>query len=84
MNPINLRILFTNGSEEVVTALAVDLMAFEAKFDLSVQVLGKDVRLTHLFFLAWHASKRSGKTSDEFEKWAEDISLVTGEEVVKK
>lgn len=83
MDPINLRILFISGSEEVVSALAVDLMAFEAKFDMSATVLGKDVRLTHLFFLAWHASKRTGKTSAEFEKWAEDISIVTGDEVKK-
>jgi hypothetical protein len=84
MNPIDLRILFLDGSEEVVTALAVDLIGFEAKFDMSVARLEKDVRLTHLFFLAWHVLKRQGKTTDEFEKWAELVSLVTGEADSKK
>lgn len=84
MNPIDLRILFLDGTEDVVTALAADLIAFEAKFDMSVARLEKDVRLTHLFFLAWHALKRQGKTKEEFEKWAEEVSLVTGEAAVKK
>jgi hypothetical protein len=84
MNPIDLRVLFLDGSEETVTALAVDLIAFEAKFDMSVARLEKDVRLTHLFLLAWHVLKRQGKTSDEFEKWAEVVSLVTGEATAKK
>ena len=84
MNPIDLRVLSIDGSEDVVTALAVDLIAFEAKFDMSVARLEKDVRLTHLFFLAWHSLKRQGKTTDEFEKWAESISLVTGEAASKK
>jgi hypothetical protein len=84
MNPIDLRVIFIDGSEEVVTALAADLIAFESKFDMSVAKLEKDVRLTHLFFLAWHVLKRKGKTTEEFEKWAESVSLVTGEAEVKK
>jgi hypothetical protein len=84
MNPIDLRVLFLDGTEEVVTALAADLIAFEAKFDMSVARLEKDVRLTHLFFLAWHALKRQGKTPEDFEKWTESVSLVTGEAATKK
>lgn len=84
MNPIDLRVLFLDGTEDVVTALAADLIAFEAKFDMSVARLEKDVRLTHLFFLAWHALKRQDKTKEEFEKWTEAVSLVTGEAATKK
>jgi hypothetical protein len=83
MNPIDLRILFTDGKEEIVTALASDLIAFETKFDMSVSKLGEDVRLTHMFFLAWHAAKRTGKTTAEFEEWTDSVSLVTGEEAKK-
>jgi hypothetical protein len=83
MNPIDLRVTFLDGKEEVVTALAADLIAFETKFDMSVSRLGNDVRLTHLFFLAWHALKRAGKASDDFEKWTESISMVTGEDQKK-
>lgn len=76
MNPIDLKITFLDGNEETVSCIASDLVAFEAKFDISVARLEADVRITHLFFLAWHAAKRTGKTSDEFEKWIDSVSLV--------
>ena len=77
MNPINLRIEFIDGSTAEVTAIAADLIAFEAHFDLSVARLEKEIRLTHLFFLAWRVLKRTNQTTDEFEKWTESVSLVT-------
>tara|TARA_S200002703_G_scaffold157240_1_gene164614 strand:- start:324 stop:575 length:252 start_codon:yes stop_codon:yes gene_type:complete len=76
MNPINLQIEFLDGSTADITAVAADLIAFETKFDLSVARLEKEIRLTHLFFIAWHVLKRTGKTSEEFEKWAESVSIV--------
>ena len=76
MNPINLRIEFVDGSSAEVTAIAADLIAFESKFDLSVARLEKEIRLTHLFFLAYAVLKRTGQTSEEFEKWAESVSMV--------
>jgi len=78
MNPIDLQIQFVDGKETSVTAIAADLIAFETKFDMSVARLDKDLRLTHLFYLAWHAQKRSGATKDEFEKWTESVASVTG------
>ena len=76
MNPINLRIEFIDGSSCDVTAIAADLIAFESHFDLSVARLEKEIRLTHLFFLAWHVLKRTGQTTEEFEKWVESVSIV--------
>jgi hypothetical protein len=77
MNPINLRVEFIDGSSVEVTAIAADLIAFEAHFDLSVARLEKEIRLTHLFFLAWRVLKRTNQTTDEFEKWTESVSLVS-------
>jgi hypothetical protein len=77
MNPINLRVKFIDGTTEDCTALASDLIAFEAHFDLSVARLENEVRLTHMFYLAWHALKRTGKTTDEFDKWIELVSIVS-------
>lgn len=77
MDPIALTVNFADGSEETVTCIAADLIAFEARFDLSVVKLEQEIRLTHLFYLAWHALKRQGKTEDEFEKWAEGVSIVS-------
>jgi hypothetical protein len=77
MNPINLHIEFIDGSTAEVTAIAADLIAFESHFDLSVARLEKEIRLTHLFFLAWRVLKRTNQTKDEFEKWIESVSLVS-------
>jgi hypothetical protein len=85
MEPINLQIEFLDSSKETlnVSAIAADLIAFEAKFDLSVSRLGADVRLTHLFFLGWHACKRLKHTELDFETWLETISMVREAEAKK-
>lgn len=77
MNPIALVISFLDGSEKTVEAVAADLIAFEDKFNLSVVRLEQEIRLTHLFFLAWHALKRQGQTGDDFDKWVESVSIVS-------
>ncbi len=76
MNPIELSVSFLDETEKTVTCIASDFVAFETKFDLSVARLDKEVRMTHLFFLAWHALKRTGETKDEFDKWIETVSGV--------
>ena len=76
MNPINLQVTFIDETSVECSAIAADLIAFESRFDLSVARLGEEVRLTHMFFLAWHALKRTGHTTDDFEKWVESVSMV--------
>ena len=66
---INLLLTYTDGNAKELTAKAVDLVAFESRFDLSVARLENNIRMTHLFFLAWHVEHRTGATKDEFEKW---------------
>lgn len=83
MNPINLRVFYLDGREEDVTAIAADLVAFESKFDLSVARLEQEIRLSHLFFIAWHVLKRQGLKED-FEKWLETVSIVTEASEQKK
>jgi hypothetical protein len=85
MEPINLQIEFLDTAKEnlVVSAIAADLIAFEAKFDLSVARLGADVRLTHMFFLAWHAAHRLKHTDLDFEAWTETIAMVREAEAKK-
>ena len=77
MNPINLRVTYIDETTVECSAIAADLIAFESRFDLSVARLGDEVRLTHMFFLAWHALKRTGQTTDDFEKWVESVSMVS-------
>jgi hypothetical protein len=77
MNPINLHITYIDETTAECSAIAADLIAFESRFDLSVARLSSEIRLTHMFFLAWHAVKRTGKTTDEFEKWVESVAMVS-------
>jgi len=83
MNPIELEVTFLDGTTKPVSCIAADLIAFETKFDLSITTLEKEVRITHMFFLAWAALKRTGETKDEFEKWAETVSSVANLEIKK-
>ena len=76
MQPINLQIQFTDGTSLDVSTTAADYIKFETHFDKSIAELGKDVRLTYMFFLAWSASKRTGKTELEFEAWSETVAMV--------
>ena len=83
MNPISLNIIFADGTEKDVTAVAADLVAFEERFDMSIAQLEKNVRMTHLFFLGWNAMRRTGQTNDEFDKWVETVSMVSLGQVKK-
>ena len=83
MNPINLRILYLDGNEKEVKAVAADLIAFESRFDLSVARLAQEVRLTHMFYIAWHDEHRTKSTDLDFEQWTETVELVAEGEVKK-
>lgn len=80
---INLQTTFSDGNKKTISATAADLVAFEAKFDLSVARLEKEVKLTHLLFLAWHSEKRNKATALEFEAWVETVIGVEADEVKK-
>jgi|TARA_S200002703_G_scaffold29636_1_gene25543 hypothetical protein len=66
-----------NDTPKTVNGIAADIVAFESKFDMSMSKLQKDVKLTHLMFLAYAVEKRTGATTDEFEKWLESVEIVT-------
>lgn len=66
-----------NDTPKTVNGIAADIVAFESKFDMSMSRLQKDVKLTHLMFLAYAVEKRTGATNDEFEKWLETVEIVT-------
>lgn len=83
MNPINLQVSYIDGTTEDATCLAADLIEFEERFDLSVARLEKEVKFTHLAFLAWAALQRTGKTTDEFKPWTQRISGVAEVKVKK-
>ena len=73
---INLQVTFTDQTAKEVSANAADMVAFEREFDLSVARLEKEVKLTHLLFMAWHAEKRTKSKTLQFEAWTETIEAI--------
>lgn len=73
---INLQISYSDNTTKEIAAKAADIVAFEERFDISMANLQKEVRLTHLLFLAWHSEKRAGETKDDFDKWVERVESV--------
>lgn len=73
---INLSIEQLDGTKQEVTASAIDLVKFEEKYDISVSRLDKEMKLTHLLFLAHSSLKRQKKTDLDFEAWVETIESV--------
>ena len=73
---INLRVEYVTSGAKEVTCTASDLVAFEAKFNLSVTRLGEETKLTHLLYLAWNSEKRTKATTLDFEPWVETVVTV--------
>jgi len=73
---IFLEIEYESGEKVEVTASAIDLMRFEDKFELSIVKLEREVKLTHLMFLAWTSLNRQKQTKLEFDAWAETVATV--------
>jgi hypothetical protein len=72
-----LRIEFLDGNSKNVTVVAPDMVAYESRFDKSIQQLESSVRLTDLMFLAWHCEFRTKSTALEFEAWCDLVAGVS-------
>ena len=84
MNPVSFEVIFLDGTKKSVEAIAADLIAFEERFDKSVNALTNDPRIAHLFFICWHVLKRTKQTTDEFDAWIETVSgVVVGDDEKK-
>jgi hypothetical protein len=73
---INLEIEQVDGTKQEVTASAIDLVKFEERYDISVSRLDKEMKLTHLLFLAHTSLKRQNKTALDFDAWLETVESV--------
>jgi hypothetical protein len=73
---IHLDVTPKQGTPRRVTAEAQDLVAFEREFNKSVASFQENVFLTDLFWLAWHAEKRAGQTTLEFDPWIATLSEI--------
>jgi hypothetical protein len=73
---LNLLIKYLDGSSKDLTTSPADIVAFESKFDMSVARLQESIRLTHIFFLAWHIAQRTKATALDFDAWLETVETV--------
>lgn len=75
---LNLLLTYNDGTERTVIAKAADFVAFEAHFDISIARLQDNMKLTHLFFLAWNIERRTGEIAKDmdFDKWIDTVEMV--------
>lgn len=73
---IQLRVGYQDETKKDLLARAVDIVAFEEQYDISMADLKNKLKMTHLFFLAWHVENRTGGTTDDFKKWLESVDSV--------
>ena len=60
---------------ELVEALAPDICRFEDHFEVAIATLGQGVRMKHLAYLAWLASKRANGAIPEFDTWLDTVAV---------
>ncbi len=81
---LNLQITYQDGKSKDVTCNAADFVAFEDKYNVSIGILGTESKLSYLLFLAWNSERRTGSTSETFEKWLENVASVGDSDVDPK
>lgn len=64
---------YESGRSDKILTGPADVIAFEREFDKPASAIGSG-RVTYFWWIAWHASKRLGKTDKGFEEWSETIT----------
>jgi hypothetical protein len=82
---INLQVEFSDkpGETKEISCITPDMVKFESHFDISIASLEKNLKITHLLFLAWASETRTKATSKTFEEWVESVVSVTAAEAPK-
>lgn len=73
---IQLEIEYNSGDKVEVICSAPDIVKFEDKFNIAISNAARDMRLTHLLFLAHAALVRTKQTDLDFEAWTESVDGV--------
>lgn len=71
-----LRVQYEDGRVQDANATVKDFVAFEEKFDRSIVDFSRDVRLTWVTWLAWHALKRRDAQVPDYEAWSDTVDTV--------
>ena len=73
---IQLEIEFNSGDKVEVICSAPDIVKFEDKFNIAISNAARDMRLTHLLFLAHAALSRGKQTDLDFDAWTQTVDGV--------
>ena len=73
---IQLEIEYNSGEKVEVICSAPDIVKFEDHFNIAISNAAKDMRLTHLLFLAHAALFRAKQTDLDFDKWTQTVDGV--------
>jgi hypothetical protein len=65
------------GESKEVTCLASDMVKFESEFNLSIANLEKELKITHLLFLAWASETRTKSTTKSFDEWVDEVASIS-------
>ena len=75
---INLQVEYSDkpGETKEVICLASDMVKFESNFNIYIGKLDKDLKITHLLFLAWASETRTKATAKTFDDWVDGVVSV--------
>jgi hypothetical protein len=77
---LSFEVTTSDGKTEKVDTAYADILALEQKFDIDASDLATRQRAQWLAYMAWHAMKRQGITSETYDKWSQTlVDLNAGE-----
>lgn len=77
---IALQVTYEDERTEAVMATAVDAIAFEREYDKPIAALNTG-RMEYMWYIGWHALKRTKKTDLPFDVWLDTVVELKDEEV---
>ena len=81
---INLEVETQDGTKHDVVCTAADIVKFEDKFSISITNATKDLKVTHLLFLAHASMARQKKTALDFDAWVETVDTIGVADIAPK
>lgn len=81
---INLEVELQDKTKHEVVCTAADIVKFEDKFNISITNATRDLKVTHLLFLAHSSMARQKKTALDFEAWVETIETIGVSDIAPK
>lgn len=70
---INLEVELEGQGKTEVVCTASDIVKFEDKFNISIANATRDLKVTHLLYLAHASLTRQKKTAQSFEEWVDTV-----------